>query len=212
MSDAVAKLPVVRPEADAGAVRVAQVYAQALLDDAEKHHCTAEIEQELDMLVRNVAGKDPLLASFFLGGVLGRDRRRAVLHNAFDGRVSELFLNFLLVLNDHDRLELLRLILEQYRQLREQREGKVHVYAVSAVPLTGEQQERLVQHVRELTGQEPVLETVIDPEILGGLIVQVGDFRFDASVRSQLAKLRNQLIERSSHEIQAGRDRFSSAN
>ena len=60
--------------------------------------------------------------------------------------------------------------------------------------------------------REPVLIPKVDPDILGGLIVQVGDWRYDASVRHQLDIIRNQLIESSSHEIQVGRDRFSSAD
>ena len=58
--------------------------------------------------------------------------------------------------------------------------------------------------------REPVLELTVDPTLLGGLVVRVGDNLFDGSVRTRIDTLRKQLIERSSHEIQSGRDRFSS--
>ena len=64
--------------------------------------------------------------------------------------------------------------------------------------------------LRDLWQREPILESAVDPDLLGGLVVQVGDWLYDASVRTQLETLRNQLITRSSHEIQSGRDRFSS--
>jgi F-type H+-transporting ATPase subunit delta len=62
--------------------------------------------------------------------------------------------------------------------------------------------------MRQATRREPDLIETVDPDLLGGLVVQVGDLLYDASVRTQLDHIRNQLTERSSHEIQAGRDRF----
>ena len=57
---------------------------------------------------------------------------------------------------------------------------------------------------------EPILDLTLDPELLGGLIVRVGDWQYDGSVSGRLKTLRDHLIARSSHEIQSGRDRFSS--
>jgi F-type H+-transporting ATPase subunit delta len=198
-------------EVSAGAARIARTYAEALLAEAEKRNAAEEVLEELRALREEVAGKDPLIASFFLGGVVGRDRRADALRKSFEGRVSDLFLNFLLVLNNHDRLELLRPVETSFRSLLEQRQGKVRVSVASAVPLPDDQREVLVSRLRKLLDKEPVLDESVDPDLLGGLVVQVGDFRFDGSVRTQLESLRHQLIERSSHEIQAGRDRFSSA-
>ena len=80
----------------------------------------------------------------------------------------------------------------------------------SAVPLDEGQLERLRQELRADFRREPILTAVVDPELLGGLVVRVGDWVYDASVRTRIETVRNQLIERSSHEIQLGRDRFSS--
>jgi F-type H+-transporting ATPase subunit delta len=198
-------------QADAGAQRVARVYAEALLAEAEKQNLAREIEQELDGLVREVAGADPILRNFFLGGVVGRGARKVALQKAFAGRASDLLVNFLHVVNDHDRLELLRPIREAYRNLLEDRLGHVRVRVTSAIPLSDDYRERLVQQLRQTTRREPVLEATVDAALLGGLVVRVGDYLYDASVRTRLAMIRNQLIERSSHAIQTGRDRFSSS-
>jgi F-type H+-transporting ATPase subunit delta len=199
-----------RVRADASARRVARVYAEALLDEAMAQGAADEVRAELEQLLQRVAGADPLLASFFLGGVVGRASRASAIKAAFEGRASPILVNFLLVLNDHDRIELLRPVAEAYAELLEERTGKVPVTVRSAVPLTDEQRQRLVQQIRETSGREPVLDEAVDPALLGGLIVQVGDYRYDASVRTKLDALRNQLIERSSYAIQTGRDRFSS--
>jgi F-type H+-transporting ATPase subunit delta len=77
------------------------------------------------------------------------------------------------------------------------------------VPLSDEQLERLKQAITQATGLDPVVAVRTDEELLGGMIVQVGDHVFDSSVRNRIETIRNQLLARSSYEIQTGRDRFS---
>lgn len=80
----------------------------------------------------------------------------------------------------------------------------------SAAPLSEPHAERLRHELRESFHKEPILAMKVDPDLIGGLMVKVGDWLYDASVRTQLETLRHQLIESSSHAIQSGRDRFSS--
>ena len=62
--------------------------------------------------------------------------------------------------------------------------------------------------LRRLLGGEPVLERAVDPELIGGAVVRVGDTVYDGSIANQLENLRQQMIDRSAHEIQSRRDRF----
>ena len=195
---------------DVGAQRVARTYAQALLDAAEKRGQAAQVLEELDSLVNDVFPAAPQLEGFLASRAISRKRKPPVIRSAFQGRASDIFLNFLLVLNDHERLDLLRPILSVYRRLHEERTGHVRVRVKSAAELPDDQRQRLEQELRAAFRREPILETRVDPDLLGGLVVQVGDWVYDDSVRSRLADLRNQLMERSSHEIQSRRDRFSS--
>ena len=78
--------------------------------------------------------------------------------------------------------------------------------------MPAEQRQHLEQTLRGALQLEPILDTRIDPELLGGIIVKVGDWRYDASVQTSLKTIRDQIIARSSYEIQSGRDRFCSAN
>lgn len=198
------------PRADTGAQRLAEVYAEALLDAAARKGQADEALDELDALVRDLFRADARLEAFLNNHALGRDQKRAALHRLFDGRASESLRNFLQVLNDHDRLDLLRPILAAARELQNRRANRVRVRVRSAVPLSDEQRGRLVSQLRDRLRMEPQLETQVDPDLLGGLVVRVGDWVYDASVRTRLDNIRNQLIERSSHEIQSRRDRFSS--
>jgi F-type H+-transporting ATPase subunit delta len=190
--------------------QVAAVYATALLDAAQKQHEDAGVLEELQGLVGEVFRRDPGFELFLGSAAIGRDRKTEVLNRAFGGLASEIFLNFLLVLNEHDRLNLLRGVLASYQKEYDKRGGRLHVEVRSAIPLAEDQLENLRQQLRTTFSREPVLDTRIDPDLLGGLVVRVADWVFDSSVRSRLDRIRNQLIERSSHEIQSGRDRFSS--
>jgi len=196
--------------ADVGEQRVARVYAEALLNAAEKRDQADAVIEELDALVGEVFGADPQLEAFFSSGAIGRDQKAQVIRSAFDNRASELFVNFLLVLNEHERLNLLRPMLATARELRDQRARRIHVEVRTAVPMPDDQRERLREQLRDSLRLEPLLDTRIDPDLLGGLLVRVGDWLYDASVRARLQSIRDQLIARSSYEIQSRRDRFSS--
>jgi F-type H+-transporting ATPase subunit delta len=196
--------------ADVGSQRVARIYAEALLKAADKEHQADAVFEELDALVRDVFPADVTIEAFLASSAISREQKAGVLRSVFGGRASELFLNFLLVLNNHDRLYLLRPIREAARELRDQRANRMRVWVRSAVPLADDQRERLKGQLQETFHHEPILETRVDPDLLGGLVVQVGDWVYDGSVRTQLETIQNQLIARSSHEIQSRRDRFSS--
>ncbi len=199
-----------RQKADVGAQRVAHTYAEALLNNADKQNRARETLDEFDALISEVFAVKPDLEKFLSSMAVSREAKGQVLRSTLTGRVSDLLTNFLLVVNDHDRLDLLRSILAAYRGEHERRTSRKRVLVRSAAPLPDDQRERLLGELRASFQCEPVLEIQVDPDLLGGLEVRVGDILFDGSVRTRIDTLRKQLIERSSHEIQSGRDRFSS--
>jgi F-type H+-transporting ATPase subunit delta len=187
---------------------VAGVYAEALLEAAQKQGQAGELLEDLRELVGTVFARDPRLELFLSSPAVARERKAEAIQKAFRGRARDLLTNFLLVLNDHDRLGVLRAVVLAYRELYDRRSGRMRVRVESAVPLTDDQQERLRQELRAVFRREPVLEAAIDPDLLGGLVVRVDDWVYDASVRTRVEDIRKQLIERSSYEIQRGRNRF----
>jgi F-type H+-transporting ATPase subunit delta len=196
---------------DVSAQRIAQIYAEALLNASDKNGTTGEILGELDALVQDVFSAAPQLEAFLGSGAIGRDRKAQLLKKLFSNRASEVFDNFLQVLNNHDRLDLIRPIRVAAREIFEKRNRQVRVFVRTAVPMAADQTQRLRQELQTAFKQEPILISTVDPDLLGGMVLRVGDWLYDASVRNQLETIRNQLIEKSSHEIQSRRDRFSSA-
>lgn len=187
--------------------QVARVYADALCKAAEPAGQADSIREELEAVVEGVYGRDAGLGLFFESASISRDRKAQVIASAFSGG-SETVRNFLGVLNTHDRLGMLRPIVEAYRKLTDRKQRRVTVTVTSAVPLTDEERRRVSEDVRAVANVEPILEETVDPDILGGLIVQISDWVYDASVRTRLAAIRTELIERSGHVVESGRDRF----
>ena len=199
----------VQPTADVGAQRVARIYAEALLNAAEKRGEGQAVLDQLDSLVRDVFPASPHVEAFFASPAVPTKVKAAAIDATFGPRSGELFTNFLRVLNDHGRLDLLRAINFALRELADRRARRMRVLVRSATPLDDHQRERLRQELRAGFHMEPVLAEQVDPELLGGLVVRVGDWQYDGSVRTRLKTIQNFLIERSSNEIQSGRDRFS---
>jgi F-type H+-transporting ATPase subunit delta len=180
---------------------VGRVYAEALFRASEKANQTAEVLADLEALVNEVFRQDPGLELFLATPAISTERKAATIERAFAGRAADSFTRFLLVLNAHGRLDMLRAIAQAFRSQYDRSTGHVLVHVRSAVPLIDAERERLREDIRAVGQREPVLQETVDPTILGGLIVRVRDWVYDASVRTRLQNLQNQLIERSSHAI-----------
>jgi len=196
-------------KADVSAHRVAKVYAESLLNAATGQNQDLAVLDELDSLVRDVFAAEPRLEVLLSSAAVGRKARKEAIETVFAPKASRLFTNFLLVLNDHERLDLLRPILTEARKIYDARHNRLRVHVTSAVELNNEFRGRLEHGVRTFFKLEPVLMTKVDPEVLGGLRVRIGDMLYDASIRAKLDDIRNQILSSSSHEIQSRRDRFS---
>jgi F-type H+-transporting ATPase subunit delta len=193
---------------DPSSLAVARTYADALLDAAGSQ--TPGVLEELGSVVDDVLAKLPTLREVFLSRVVGREEKIRLIEQAFAPRASALVTNFLKVLAGHDRLELLALIVQQARLRQEVRSGKQRVQVKTALPLNDQARERLRQRLAESLPFDPILETQIDPSLIGGIVIRVADTVYDSSLATRLAQLRERIQQRSLHEIQSGRDRFSS--
>jgi F-type H+-transporting ATPase subunit delta len=185
---------------DAGAARsrLARVYAAALLVAADKSgpQAAEEVGAELTALVRATAG-NPGVAAFLASPAVNKKQKAAALAPALQQHGSELLRGLVGTLANNSRLDLLRGVAAAFAQLLDDRSGRVRVKVTAAVPLTAAQTAALLTNLRTSLGnQEPVLDVRVDPDLLGGLVVQVGDAVVDTSVRSRLQSLRTLLLEK----------------
>jgi len=188
--------------------RLPKIYAEALLAAADARGVAPALADDLDALVHEVFPQVEGLEVFWGSPAVSRRRKDELIVQLFEGKAEPLFVDFLRLLNRKDRLGLLRPAVLEYWNLLEQRAGRRRVLIDSASALEEYSAERLANTLASLVGGTPVLMIHIRPELIGGLIVRIGDRVFDTSLLTRLQSLRHQLLTRGSHEIQNRRDRF----
>jgi F-type H+-transporting ATPase subunit delta len=182
---------------------VPQVYAEALLAVAEEQGIADEVLDELNALA-GLAVENRELETFLASPLVESEVRTRTLEKLLRGRASDLLVDALQVINRKGRLELLPEIAAAYRQEHRRLRGRVQVFVTSAVPLSDALRARLREAAARFAGKAPELFESVDPELLGGMVVRVGDERIDSSIRTRLRDLGRALFRRASLEVQSG--------
>lgn len=189
--------------------RIVRTYAEALLAAAEARNQADEVGRDYWGLIYDVFPAVPGLEAYLYTPSVTRRVKDELIFGLLDGKATPLFVDFLRVLNQKDRLGYVRLIGLAYRTLREIRGNRQRILVESAAPLADDQKDALRAALAAATGKTPILVVRENPDLLGGLVVHVGDRVFDTSVRTRLQTLRNTLTARGSHAIQSRRDLVS---
>lgn len=192
---------------DVGAEQIALVYAEALVAAGERAGNTAELLADFDALLVEVLDRFPKFEEILSSGRISHGEKVAILDRTLAGQ-TPLLLNFLKVLSRRGRLDGLRVIHRRAHEIFDRLRNRVPVRVTTATPLPDALADQVAARLREIIGGEPVLQRVTDPSVIGGVVLRVGDTVYDGSVATQLQKVREQMIERSVHEIQSRRDRF----
>ena len=170
-------------------------YAKALLDVAIKESDPAVIERDLTSFV------DAVQQHAELRRVLTSPRTpqaaRVSIVNALAARVGVQppVAKLLAMLAERGRLELLPDMQEVYRERLLSHGNIVRATVTSAAPLSPEKVQRLAESLAGMTGKKVQLETQVDPSIIGGVVTRIGSTVYDGSIRTQLQKMRQQLVE-----------------
>lgn len=181
----------------------ARPYAEALVALAEEAGTAAEVREELAAIER-MAAQSAAFRDYLVDPAIDADERRASLERMFRGRFSELVVDTLQVMNRKGRIALAPAVAAAYRQLHDRIERRVEVRVTSAVPLSAEQRRHLAAAIERSTGLEPMLDERVDPAIVGGLVVALGDTKVDASIASRLKNLSEALRQRASRQLRSG--------
>jgi F-type H+-transporting ATPase subunit delta len=170
---------------------VDRVYAQALFAAAEEKGRLEQVRDELAQVVAAEA-EVPELRELLRNPQLDPRARAAALEDVLGGG-EELLRNFLLVLVDKGRTAALEEIGREFERLVAEHEGLVHAELTTAVELSDEEAQRLLKQIEEASGRKVEASRSVDPDLIGGIVLQVGSYRLDASVRGRLERLRREL-------------------
>ncbi len=196
------------PTINVGAQQVAVIYAKALLAAAEQAGQAETLVEEFDAVIHSVLDPFSKLETLLGSALVSPEEKTELLERLFADRLSRMFLNFLKVVARHGRLDVLRAIHQEFLKLYDVLRGRVRVQIGTAVAVDERFSGNLAQSLRGLLGGEPKLESRVDPALIGGVVLRVGDTVYDGSVARQLEQVREQMILRSIHEIQSRRDSF----
>jgi F-type H+-transporting ATPase subunit delta len=199
---------VAQMEADIGRRHIGAVYAEALVAAAEQAGETETLVDVFDEVVRDVLDPSPEFERVLESALISHEEKVTLLDRVFGPRVPAIFLDFLKVVSRHDRMDCLRAIHAEVHVLYDRLRGRVPIELVTPVAIDDAAAERLGEQLRGLIGGEPVVSRRVEPELIGGAVVRVGDTIYDGSVATQLRNLCQQMIDRSADEIQSRRNRF----
>jgi F-type H+-transporting ATPase subunit delta len=196
---------------DPSAERIARVYAQAILDAADAAGCRGNVIDELGSFVRDVLSGVPGASVVFASPRVTVEQKEAVINKVVGGRLLPTTVHALCVLARHSRLGIVAEVTAAARTLDDEHAGRRQATFTTATPLADADRVRLVEEVSGAVGASLSPSFVVDPDIIGGLVVRIGDTVYDQSIASGLSRLASNLHRRTIHEIQYGRDRLTSA-
>jgi F-type H+-transporting ATPase subunit delta len=173
---------------------VAKRYAKALVDVAAASDDLEAVRRELSGFAALLRDQRELRLFLANPSVLRRDKAQVFERLVSTLEVRPLTRSFLRILLEAGRLVALEGILRAYEALVDERLGRVKAVVTSATPLEAEQEERIRQRLQQVTGKQVYLGTHQDSGILGGLVTQIGSVIYDGSLRTQIARLREQLV------------------
>ena len=144
--------------------------------------------------LREVLKKNPDLLQFLKDPNVKHEGKRKALSELFGGRVHPLVLNTLLTLSDLDRGGRVLQIIEEFSAVASAARQLVTGEVVTAVPLDDATLKRIAAELSRITGKNVQLLQKVDPSILGGAIIKVGDQIIDGSLRNKLAQIKERLV------------------
>ena len=175
-------------------IRVAKPYARALYEAAVEQNTLPLISADTEKLQELIEQSDEL-TQFIHTPLLSPQIKSDTFQQLFADSMHPLTINFFKLLALKQRERYLVGIMDVFFEIVDAAAGRVVAKVTTAVPITQNQEQRLIQQLSAYSGKQVRLETETDEEIQGGFVVQLGDTVFDASVTTQLQRLKQQLAK-----------------
>lgn len=170
----------------------ARRYAEAAFEVAVRDGTLEMWRSELDASAARLG--DETAMSALANPALPIEGRSAAVGALLQGTASAPVQNLIQLLLRRGQIEQLPRVAAEFRRLDDARQHLTHATATSASPLTPDEVRALTERLEQSTGGRVALDVAVDPSLLGGLVVRIGDRLIDGSVRGRLERLRNQLI------------------
>ncbi|WEK53969.1 MAG: F0F1 ATP synthase subunit delta [Candidatus Cohnella colombiensis] len=167
---------------------VSKRYAKALFQLAQEQGLVSETEDQFRIIV-NLVASDAQVRAFLSAPNITLQTKVATLKSAFDGKGASIVLNTIALLIERGREGELAAVLEAYLQVAGEALGRADAHVTSSKPLSDAEQQKLAEKFGALIGKTVRVTNTVDPDMLGGLTVRIGDTLYDGSLRGKLARL-----------------------
>jgi F-type H+-transporting ATPase subunit delta len=172
--------------------QIGALYAKALLGAAGSN--ADEVVSQFEAVVRECLDRFPGLERSLASPKIGQDEKEAMLDRIFSGKIDKDLLNFFKILCRRGRVSSLRAIQVTASQLRDEELGRQRVQVTSSQPLTDAQKIDIAAQLKQSFGKEAVLEEKVDPSLLGGIVIRIGDRVYDGSISGKMQQMRHAVM------------------
>ena len=176
-------------------IQVATRYAKSLIDLAGEKSAVETIKKDIELFLATCRA-NPELQAILKNPIIGLDKKANILDGLFSGKVHEMILSFFKIVVRKGRAEILfataKEFITQYNVIK----NVVKATVTSASPLSEENISQIEEVVKQSTKGEIILTSIVDPKLIGGFILKVGDKQFDTSISSKLSKLRKEFEQK----------------
>jgi F-type H+-transporting ATPase subunit delta len=172
---------------------IAEVYARALFEVATEHDKLDVVREELGEFADALADSREL-QTFFFSPYFSTEEKKEGLHKAVTG-ADESVANFLELLLENHRMPVVFRVRRDFDRLWEEENKLLPVQITSAVELDPSVADRIGEEIGRQTGRTVELTSTVDPDVIGGIVLRVGNSILDASIRNRLENLRKQVVK-----------------
>jgi len=170
--------------------RAALRYAKAALNLAKEANNIKEINNDM-LLISSTVDESKELQAFLNNPISKAEDKLKVINGLFGDKINSITNGIIKLLISNKRLNLLAFVAKQYTILFDKEQGIQIAKVTTAIPLTDALKTKVLAKVKAVTNKETTIENIIDKNIIGGFILQVGDKQYDASISGKLGNIRS---------------------
>ena len=175
-------------------IKTAKRYSNAIFKTAVELNVLDKVYNDL-IFIEETISINSQLKSFLQNPVVSKDDKKDVLSRLFTPHVEKITVDFLFVLADNGRIDILKEVLNQFSDSYNEENNIIKPQIISAVELDENQKSKLMVKLEKKLSKKVVPEYIIDKDIIGGLVIEIKDNTFDCSLRTKFYKMKQELTK-----------------
>lgn len=171
---------------------IARRYAQAIFDIAREQNAVEKFNQDLKTIV-NLIEKNEAIKKFIYGRLVPAEAKKEIIGKILTGEMNQMVVNFIYLILDKSRENYLTGIVDVFDVLAAEEKKIIPAQVLTAIPLTDDQLKKLEEKLSQITKQNVKAQITVEPSLIGGMAVRIGDIVYDGSIVKQLGLLKEHL-------------------